>query len=566
MAPPRVGSGRKRALHSKARTGCITCRIRRVKCDEAKPACKRCINFGTDCDGYIGVSEEPRPSAGGRGMLVPILPKSQKLISTSEIESIDRYSPFVDGLELHFFQVYLEETATQIAGPCRTSLWNRLIPQASEAHPFIRNAIIAIGAISKTSDNDLRLPLSNSVIERHQLAEQRRYALKHYGKALNGMRRAIENGVQDMRFILLGCLLAFCFETLEGRQGPACNLAIGGLALFYDQFGTCADPSKPSPKAPIPLEIDLVDAFASLDIQALFFLDLRPLRLHQHVIDESSQALAVMPSRFYDLEQARICWRIMMRRNFHFKCKAQAIGKAAELGVAKTPSGWDEIADFSAGSVPFSKVKEPSHQIIIESQEYIGDIYRWLAAASHIFESIPPSDQASTQTATLLQIHAKMNIIALASMSFDSETSFDTFLPEFRSITTMVSVIYLDIIAASQNNSMYRFDLGILPPLFLVASRCRHRSIRGRAIDMLMSNPYREGIWDSIIVGNISIWLRNIEEAGLSSDWRVIPENKRVFLTAADLDLYHQRAKVFCTQRRGPRDEDLVFMEDTLTW
>src|SRR4051812_6499820 len=28
-------------------------RIRRVKCDEAKPACMRCVRFGHKCDGYM---------------------------------------------------------------------------------------------------------------------------------------------------------------------------------------------------------------------------------------------------------------------------------------------------------------------------------------------------------------------------------------------------------------------------------------------------------------------------------------------------------------------------------
>ncbi|KXL49376.1 MAG: hypothetical protein FE78DRAFT_67750 [Acidomyces sp. 'richmondensis'] len=36
----------------RVKTGCITCRIRRVKCDEKKPACFRCVATGRHCDGY----------------------------------------------------------------------------------------------------------------------------------------------------------------------------------------------------------------------------------------------------------------------------------------------------------------------------------------------------------------------------------------------------------------------------------------------------------------------------------------------------------------------------------
>ncbi|KUJ15242.1 uncharacterized protein LY89DRAFT_750569 [Mollisia scopiformis] len=37
-------------------TGCWTCRLRRKKCDELKPACYRCSKLGLDCEGY---SERP---------------------------------------------------------------------------------------------------------------------------------------------------------------------------------------------------------------------------------------------------------------------------------------------------------------------------------------------------------------------------------------------------------------------------------------------------------------------------------------------------------------------------
>ncbi|TVY86445.1 Transcriptional regulatory protein [Lachnellula willkommii] len=43
---------RRRACGPKTRTGCFTCKIRRVKCDEAKPACNRCSSTGRKCDGF----------------------------------------------------------------------------------------------------------------------------------------------------------------------------------------------------------------------------------------------------------------------------------------------------------------------------------------------------------------------------------------------------------------------------------------------------------------------------------------------------------------------------------
>lgn len=43
--PRRSGraGNRRRQKYSRTRTGCLCCRTRRIKCDEARPVCKRCI-------------------------------------------------------------------------------------------------------------------------------------------------------------------------------------------------------------------------------------------------------------------------------------------------------------------------------------------------------------------------------------------------------------------------------------------------------------------------------------------------------------------------------------------
>ncbi|CAI6059417.1 unnamed protein product [Clonostachys chloroleuca] len=38
-----------RRSHRKARTGCAVCKRRRIKCDEGKPGCQKCRQFGVDC-------------------------------------------------------------------------------------------------------------------------------------------------------------------------------------------------------------------------------------------------------------------------------------------------------------------------------------------------------------------------------------------------------------------------------------------------------------------------------------------------------------------------------------
>ncbi|KAH8895593.1 hypothetical protein GQ53DRAFT_715311 [Thozetella sp. PMI_491] len=43
---------RKRNVSSRDRTGCVTCRARRLKCDEGKPGCNHCARLNLPCGGY----------------------------------------------------------------------------------------------------------------------------------------------------------------------------------------------------------------------------------------------------------------------------------------------------------------------------------------------------------------------------------------------------------------------------------------------------------------------------------------------------------------------------------
>ncbi|KAF5518232.1 Arginine metabolism regulation protein II [Colletotrichum aenigma] len=44
----------------KVRTGCLTCKFRKIKCDERKPDCLRCAASGRPCGGYAVPRNELR--------------------------------------------------------------------------------------------------------------------------------------------------------------------------------------------------------------------------------------------------------------------------------------------------------------------------------------------------------------------------------------------------------------------------------------------------------------------------------------------------------------------------
>jgi hypothetical protein len=267
-----------------------------------------------------------------------------------------------------------------------------------------------------------------------------------------------------------------------------------------------------------------------------------------------------MPSKLSSLEEARMFWQLMMKRNLHFKAIAQLHGKAAELGGDKETIEWEDTADFGMGRVPFSRLKEPNPEIQDKCLEYIKDIHTWSRATADFFASIPTSDRPSTIEATLLKIYATGGVITLAGMCFVAETQFDAFLPEFREELTLSASIHDEYIA-----SPYHLDLGIIAPYLLVATRCRDRKLRGQAIDLLSGTPWREGVWDSAAVAAIAKWVRILEEEGGDPD-EFIPEHRRVFVTSLNIDLNNRRGHVYATRRRGGDGQDLDFLQALLTW
>lgn len=271
-----------------------------ANCDEGE-LCTQCINFGTQCDGY----PEPRDT---ERCLFPVSEGSEEKAPPQWlINRINSGPAFESEQDLRYFRIFCQEIATTISGPFKSSLWGRLIPQISETVPFIRHAVIAIGVLSNISIKAISHE-ATAADERDGWPQRSKhqYALQQYGKALNGMRKAIEVGQHDLRTAMIACLLAFLFETIQGRQGPASAIATSGLGLFQDYISGYSNRSGtlPSPSY-CALEDDLLQAITNLDLHVASFLDQRPLAIHQRVIDDTAVAIFRMPSKFTDLVEAR---------------------------------------------------------------------------------------------------------------------------------------------------------------------------------------------------------------------------------------------------------------------
>jgi hypothetical protein len=85
-------------------------RLRRVKCDEGKPSCRRCIKFGVECQGYPLASKSETPSRA-------IIPKKFLQPLPWAVRPLNSGPSFDSEQELRYFRIFCNETARQIAGP-----------------------------------------------------------------------------------------------------------------------------------------------------------------------------------------------------------------------------------------------------------------------------------------------------------------------------------------------------------------------------------------------------------------------------------------------------------------
>ena len=115
--------------------------------------------------------------------------------------------------------------------------------------------------------------------------------------------------------------------------------------------------------------------------------------------------------------------------------------------------------------------------------------------------------------------------------------------------------------------------IGILYPLYVVATRCRNRGLRREAIKLLLSSHRREALWDSLLSAHVAMWVMGIEEEGLPA-WESsgaaahsVVESKRVVVTEVLYDL--QKRTATCRyETKGVRygEPNRRTRETTLRW
>ncbi|KAH8895451.1 hypothetical protein GQ53DRAFT_715107 [Thozetella sp. PMI_491] len=137
---------RKREFVTRSRTGCITCRIRRVRCDEQKPFCNRCLSTGRKCDGYGEMPDrvaETSLTSRATGSATGCSPYGMVPVPRHPRVALPRSNE----QELRSYQFFVDVTAPTLAGVFDSEFWMTEIPRICHYDPAIWHATVSLGAV-----------------------------------------------------------------------------------------------------------------------------------------------------------------------------------------------------------------------------------------------------------------------------------------------------------------------------------------------------------------------------------------------------------------------------------
>ncbi|THV46208.1 hypothetical protein BGAL_0406g00080 [Botrytis galanthina] len=525
---------RTRAYFPKTRTGCWTCRKRRVKCDEEKPNCARCKASGFKCDGYSVdafsqarkraiVVQKSQPKKKSSATHRAILPSKAPKTARINIRVLRPGSPIVETeQEYRYFCFFTENTTRRLCGFFESKLWSHLMLQAGEQERPIRHAMSAIGALDlilHTKEQKPHSTVARSTIEDHHI-----FAIKQYDKAVKLMNTDIAERGQQLRTALLFCLLIVCFENLYGTQQSATVHIIAGIRLIeaYHHEHT----SRTSP-VPSDVEDEIYQAFGLLEIASLSFnVDGRGMAYHMLAKDSGSSCVKNMPSRFVSLPEAKAYWDLIMRRVLHL---------LPTLNTAQaTMRGYEDDNETAV-------IMKPSAAVIEEQERYLAELISWHEAFTPVLQKcrLFPSSR-DFAGATILKLRWILCRIAINSALIPSQVALDHYLGDFREVLNSAK----SLMSHPAWTGRFTFDSGIISQIYVVALKCRNFPIRSEAISLLLSKSWREGVWDSVVAGNIAKAVVGLEEEGREAGF--IPESKRVYQTFMRFDLQKRIGTVKC--------------------
>ncbi|KAK0630752.1 hypothetical protein B0T17DRAFT_455695, partial [Bombardia bombarda] len=476
-----VQSGRKGS--KKVRTGCITCKIRKVKCDEAKPFCVRCTKTGRSCDGYQDVSRakhSDRARSGSASLLTVYEPHAP--LTIFEWASAEEKRSF------HFFQ---HVTAPCLSGDFDGDFWRGIVLRICQSEPAVKHAVLAVSSLHEGMVQGSLAPYADP-------RYRQSFALGQYNKAITCLLDQMREVDAKPLVPLLTCVLFVCIEFMQSKDRES----LIHLQQGREILSRLGRRSTQNPEINI-IKQHLVPVYTRLSLTSLLF-GADPV-----AIPASLKMSVEVPVVFETIDDVRFTLYDFM----------------------------DECLRFSKKTKETKLCTVPAHEMRLyeEEQDYLLRKLARFNVAFSLFQStraknIPPGSIA------LIQIHIHTTFIWISTALNNRETAFDDHVGSFSAIIPLASS-FIDSVTGPANREsstskpptstpstpdtrrlsvLFTFEMHVIIPLYFVATKCRHPLIRRAALDLLRRNPgRRENLWQASHMAAIAEDIMMLEEKHL---------------------------------------------------
>jgi len=350
--------------------------------------------------------------------------------------------------ECRLFEYFRKRVAFQLGGFLDEDFWITTLLQASHSTSFIRHSAIAIAAYIGERNGHFRATTPRQSCN---------VALKYYQNALCRASQRTESADPELVAILT-CPLFLCMEFLQGKKLQAMSLFLHGHFLMESCQGWTRRHSALSEWATI--NESLRPMYNRLVMMAKLFGHNLPIYYANLPFPPSPNPTL---STFNSLKDARDLL-------FQHLVVTHEFVKSLNSTTAR----------------PIS-----THKHYLQRQEELRiQLDIWYSDFHRMCGSLDDPDHAVI--ATLSMWHAAA-VIWLRNPLEGFEMSFDESLDCFQVIVEKADEA---LATKRQIHDAFTFEMGVLPPLYFTALKCRHFSLRKEALRLMGKGPRREGLWD----------------------------------------------------------------------
>ena len=604
---------RTRKSHPKTRSGCLTCKIRRKKCGEEKPACLRCTNTGRKCDGYpninkTGLSTPPTSPEeavdnwadleqvdGGSNAATKILIEKRSDIEYLEMDTLqyefpeegvfdqfDVSSPstiFTDRhhnhapstpcslseLEYHT-PLAMQPSISRFASEKDFFCFDFFCRQTNPLFTHYFETTMWTGPMMQSCFHPAvhqAMIALGAVHRRYELGitpeafEYCAYSMKAYSKAMVATQEVLEaGGPESVELIIILSWLMSTFEVFQGNDETAKKHVTGGLQAFFAQKFKIQE-SKTIRRSATLNERNLHLLFQKLEKKSEDIFG-GPARILSR--PEYDAGPPDCPEHFYTLDHARDALFTQIHWNFY------ALEHEEKDSTTRLASQSDRITKLIQWSASYASLcKSLTTQIMPCQGQRAASfcLLRVCREMTYLLLLLQPAAKGVREVETFC-------VLRVDSLD-DEATRVETMNNHFAKLLIYADRLFdcdSNVFERSLKRPSFSIDSGVNPPLYLTPTRCRSAKIRHQVASLMHDTPQEAELRSTLGAWNIAERTSMVEEeAALTCG--ALPLEIAGVAKWVDVTVFLEERKAlrsYCVPETGTGVDGLLWVQEWVTF